>query len=547
MLAADAVKLQPQDTNNYQDCLTRVASQYAGDQVNDACFIYFNQFLNGANPAPDNTRGVTVLIDETHNNFHTKEGRYKPFSLLLENDGYTVNSIAPEMDFNATLTANPHAVLLIANPLNASNNIPDSKGKVTWSDPIRSAFTNDEIDGLVNWVKAGGSLMLIADHYPFPGAVNTLAQRFGFFMDDGYNFDPNYNNVFLNALLNTDLAKSIMRQEVMTKDPSPQGGTITKNGVTKDRTVKDDLVDQVRSVMVMLGARVNSLLFWSAATDQKPEGTSPTPDKGFSAGDGELWDHPIVRGLNADESIPFVTSFTGSSFTYQPVPGNGPITKLMALGKDTYTLMTHSQDAYFGTDNDQSDTNLVTEALTNQKVPDYSVVRKDTTNSLQGAALTVGDGKLAVFGEAGMFTAQIASDGKSQMGFNNPMAKYNQQFVLNTVHWLDGTLTDASQSVNVPTNTGLTQMPTLLEDVTKVAAEAQATIDDRKARDNGIINGQESYAQQYKDSYSRGCGGCTTIVGDNSTDPTLPLLVLIAMGYLFIPGERKSNREMARS
>lgn len=533
MLAADNVKLQPQDTANYQECVTRVAIQNAGKQVNDECFIYFNQFINGATPAIPGSKGVTVLIDETHHNFHTKDARYKPFSMLLENDGYTVTSITPSMGFTDTLTANPNAVLVIANPVHSSNYSATDETE-NWSDPILSAFTDKEIDAMVNWVTGGGSLMLIADHYPFPGAVDKLAQRFGFFMDNGYNFDPNYNNVFLNALLDTDLAKSIMRQEVTTKDPSPNGGTIVKDGVKRERTIKDDLVDQVRAVMVMLGARVNSLVFWA--------GTPPSADTGFSAGDGNLIDHPIVRGRNADESIPFVTSFTGQSFTYVAVPNEGPITNLMELGDDTYTLNPSSQDAYFGFDRDQSETNLVTEALTNQKVPKYTAVKKNSSDSLQGAALTVGQGKLAVFGEAGMFTAQIAADGRSQMGFNNPMAQYNQQFVLNTVHWLDGSLTTANQSKAEPTNTGLTQMsPTLLEDVKSVAVEAQSAIDDSKARDNGIINGKESYAQEYKNNYSRS-GGCSTITGVDAKDPTLPLLVFIAVGYLFIPRRRKANQ-----
>ncbi len=35
-------------------------------------------------------RHPSCLIDEAHNNFHTADGRYKPFADLLKNDGYTV-------------------------------------------------------------------------------------------------------------------------------------------------------------------------------------------------------------------------------------------------------------------------------------------------------------------------------------------------------------------------------------------------------------------------------------------------------------------------
>ena len=42
-----------------------------------------------------------------------------------------------------------------------------------------SAFTDSEIDALEHWVHAGGSLLLIADHWPYGAAVVALAQRFG--------------------------------------------------------------------------------------------------------------------------------------------------------------------------------------------------------------------------------------------------------------------------------------------------------------------------------------------------------------------------------
>ena len=42
-----------------------------------------------ANPAY-NKNGPRVLFDEAHHNFHTTEGRYKPFVDLLLNDGYRI-------------------------------------------------------------------------------------------------------------------------------------------------------------------------------------------------------------------------------------------------------------------------------------------------------------------------------------------------------------------------------------------------------------------------------------------------------------------------
>lgn len=39
------------------------------------------------NPEYESGNGPVVLLDEGHHNFHTKNGRYRAFSLLLERDG----------------------------------------------------------------------------------------------------------------------------------------------------------------------------------------------------------------------------------------------------------------------------------------------------------------------------------------------------------------------------------------------------------------------------------------------------------------------------
>ncbi len=63
--------------------------------------------------------------------------------------------------------------------------------------------------------------------------------------------------------------------------------------------------------------------------------------------------------------------------------------------------------------------------------------RKTLEGFHQGALLDFGKGKVAVFGEAAMFTAQIVNGGMP-VGFNSPDAPQNAQFILNVIHWLDG-------------------------------------------------------------------------------------------------------------
>ncbi len=62
----------------------------------------------------------------------------------------------------------------------------------------------------------------------------------------------------------------------------------------------------------------------------------------------------------------------------------------------------------------------------------------------QGAYMQYGSGRIVVFGEAAMFTGQLPA-GLSfwkKIGMNAPEAKNNYKLLLNTMHWLDGTLSD---------------------------------------------------------------------------------------------------------
>ena len=51
------------------------------------------------------------------------------------------------------------------------------------------AFTEEESDAVRDWVKAGGSLLLIADHAPMGSANQSLGKRFGVDMSKMYTVD----------------------------------------------------------------------------------------------------------------------------------------------------------------------------------------------------------------------------------------------------------------------------------------------------------------------------------------------------------------------
>lgn len=119
-----------------------------------------------------------VLFDEAHNNFHTTTGRYKPFADLISNDGYHV--VRNRKPFSKA-TLDTFKVLVIANALGAEE--MDDPGA------DQSAFTEEECDAVRDWVKAGGALLLIADHAPFGGAAENLGKRFQIDMSKGYTLD----------------------------------------------------------------------------------------------------------------------------------------------------------------------------------------------------------------------------------------------------------------------------------------------------------------------------------------------------------------------
>jgi hypothetical protein len=356
---------------------------------------------------PSNTQTI-VYIDAAHNNFHTKDERFKPFADLLRNDGFIVESFTEKFTKE---NLEQVKVLVISNPANDANH-PESN----WVSPIVSAFSSDEIEALVNWVGNGGSLLLIADHYPFPGAVADLAARFGFTLDNGYNFDPDYYTVLKQRFFELPIVGEIMQGKA---DPN-------------DANVTGKIMSQAGAMFIALGAEINTLRFWNS--------DEPSKEPTFQNGDGSKLTLDFLRngtGSHDEDTIPYVTTFTGHSFKATEVPGM-KLYPLLRFGDGPFTVLTEAQDAYFGVNANASNQNTMISLLSNKDLPDFVVPVVDASNNLQAALVEHGKGKVAFFGEAGMFTAQIAADGATKMGMNSPLAEHNWKFVLNLMRYLDG-------------------------------------------------------------------------------------------------------------
>ena len=113
------------------------------------------------------TSGPKVLVDEAHHNFHTIGGRYQPFATLLRNDGYEVSANFVIFSRESLQGQN---VLVVAGALHNNLRAPQ---------PGRPAFSDAEADAVRDWVREGGSLLLVTDHPPFGAANEILVSRFG--------------------------------------------------------------------------------------------------------------------------------------------------------------------------------------------------------------------------------------------------------------------------------------------------------------------------------------------------------------------------------
>jgi hypothetical protein len=131
-----------------------------------------------ANPAYHDA-GPLVLFDEGHHNAHTTTSGYKPFADLIRHDGYTVRTTSEQ--FTAQQLRNVTVLVLVlpqgSNPTNDS-----------------AAYTEDESTAIAEWVAAGGSLLLVSDHWPFGLATRALARKFAVDLSGGFAEDPKYHD-----------------------------------------------------------------------------------------------------------------------------------------------------------------------------------------------------------------------------------------------------------------------------------------------------------------------------------------------------------------
>ncbi len=127
----------------------------------------------------------------------------------------------------------------------------------------------------------------------------------------------------------------------------------------------------------------------------------------FDSANG-LAESPVTRGRTGEEKVTKAATFTGSSF--KPPKGAIPV---LIFGAGSVSHETKEAPGI---------------------TPDAPQVPID--GWCQGAIVKIGKGRLAVFGEAAMFSAQLAGSQQMPIGMNSPDAGQNYQLLLNVMHWL---------------------------------------------------------------------------------------------------------------
>ncbi len=129
----------------------------------------------------------------------------------------------------------------------------------------------------------------------------------------------------------------------------------------------------------------------------------------FSLKDKTLTESIITKGRNASETVDRVATFMGQGFRI-PVEA----TPILTFRASFINLSPDTAWAF------------------KPNTPKFSL-----GGWSQGAYRQFGKGRVVVFGEAAMFTAQLAGPSKFKAGMNSDLAPQNFQLLLNIIHWLD--------------------------------------------------------------------------------------------------------------
>lgn len=274
--------------------------------------------------------GPVVAIDEAHQNTHTYGGALQRFVRLLHRDGFRVRPLAAMVSPEALEDID---ILVIFQPGG-------------W-EGAGATLTDGEVSALLEWIRRGGSLLMVLDHMPGPAGGQRIASALGI-------------ETWHNGYAAVEAA---------------EGPVYT--------------------------------IRYQRAGQQREAGLFQTFGGGLAwqGPDAVVADHAVTAGRGSDEQVQTVLTFGGSAFR----AGLGP-EPLLILPEHAISLAPSAP---------------------NQNPSDAGTPRVAVGGWFGGAAMRLDRGRVALFAEAGMFSAQWPV---------HAAAADNYKLVLNVMRWLGGAL-----------------------------------------------------------------------------------------------------------
>lgn len=147
-------------------------AQWSGQRA-DTDFAFAN-----ATPAYPAGKGPVIVFSSENSEF-VQHDLHLALDRLAQGDGFRTRvaegRLTPDLLEGAGL-------LVLINPY-----VPEFRDRPAMDPP--SAYSDEEINAVVDWVKGGGALLILADHAPFGGGSSSLAAAFGFTFLNGHVAD----------------------------------------------------------------------------------------------------------------------------------------------------------------------------------------------------------------------------------------------------------------------------------------------------------------------------------------------------------------------
>lgn len=270
----------------------------------------------------------------------------------------------------------------------------------------------------------GPVVLIDAGHYNFHTADGRFGSFAGLIERDGYRVTSASKAFTASLLEDVDvlvIANALAEQnELNWSLPAYPAFTDEEVEVVRTWVEEGGALLLIADHMPMGGAAANLARPFGAEFENSyafvPDRKPGEPDL-FTVEANTLKVHSITKGRGEEERVTTVATFTGQAFST-----SDDLTPIIVFEEGTESMYPERSWEI-----------------------DDATRRKDVGGWAHAAVRTYGRGRVALFGEAAMFTAQLADAARRPMGMNHKDAAQNGQYVLNVLHWLSGLLDEPEE------------------------------------------------------------------------------------------------------